>query len=131
MRMNTNHVGIRTCRNRRENSLDNFSSPGIIPRMSETYSKPTTMLLQHLDEFTEDELIHLDRLIVERLRLMHQVKAHRAMTQFRVGQRVQFGSSSGRVVTGILAKYNRKSVTVVTEQGESWTVAPTLLQPAS
>jgi hypothetical protein len=99
--------------------------------MSETYSKPTTMLLQHLDEFTEDELIHLNRLIVERLRLMQQVKAHRAMTQFRVGQRVKFGASSGRVVMGVLTKYNRKSVTVVTEQGESWTVAPTLLQPAN
>jgi len=99
--------------------------------MAEPYSKPTTMLLQHLDEFTEDELIHLNRLIVERLRLMHQVKAHRAMTQFRVGQRVQFQSNTGRLVVGVLTKYNRKSVTVVTEQGESWTVAPTLLQPAS
>jgi hypothetical protein len=99
--------------------------------MAEQYSKPTTMLLQHLDEFTEVELIHLNRLIVERLRLMRQVKAHRAMTQFRVGQRVQFNSNAGQLVTGVLTKYNRKSVTVVTEQGGSWTVAPTLLEPAT
>jgi len=96
--------------------------------MAEPYPKPTTMLLQHLDEFTEDELIHLNRLIVERLRLMHQVKAHRAMTQFRVGQRVQFQSNTGRLVVGVLTKYNRKSVTVVTDQGASWTVSPSLLQ---
>ena len=80
---------------------------------------------------SSDELHHLNRLIVERLRLMQQVKAHRAMTQFRVGQRVKFGSSTGRVVSGVLTKYNRKSVTVITEQGESWTVAPTLLQSAN
>jgi hypothetical protein len=97
--------------------------------MAETYSQPTAMLLAHLDEFTEEELRHLNRLIVERLRLMHQVKAHKAMTQFRVGQRVQFTASTGRVVTGVLTKYNRKSVSIVTEQGESWTVAPTLLRP--
>jgi len=96
--------------------------------MSETYSKPTQMLLAHLDEFTEEELRHLNRLIVERLRLMQQVKAHKAMTQFRVGQRVQFITHSGRVVLGVLTKYNRKSVSVVTEQGESWTVAPALLR---
>jgi len=60
---------------------------------------------------------------------MQQVKAHKAMTQFRVGQRVQFGSSTGGVVTGVLTKYNRKSVSVVTEQGESWTVSPALLRP--
>jgi hypothetical protein len=99
--------------------------------MAETYSKPTAMLLAHMDEFTEEELRHLNRLIVERLRLMHQVKAHKAMTQFRVGQRVQFTAGTGRVVTGVLTKYNRKSVSVVTEQGESWTVAPTLLRSAS
>lgn len=97
--------------------------------MGEAYSKPTQTLLAHLDEFTEEELRHLNRLIVERLRLMQQVKAHRAMTQFRVGQRVQFGSNTGGLVTGVLTKYNRKSVSVVTDQGESWTVAPTLLRP--
>jgi hypothetical protein len=97
--------------------------------MSETYSKPTQMLLAHLDDFTEQELHHLNRLIVERLRLMHQVKAHKAMTQFRVGQRVQFTANTGRVVIGVLTKYNRKSVSIVAETGESWTVAPTLLRP--
>jgi hypothetical protein len=80
-----------------------------------------------MDQFTEEELLHLNRLVVERIRLIHQVKAHRAMTQFRVGQRVQFTARDGRVITGILAKYNRKSVTVVTEDGGSWTVSPSLL----
>ncbi len=87
-------------------------------------------MLSHLEEFTEEELVHLNRLIVERVRLMQQVKAHRAMTQFRVGQRVKFNSNAGQPVVGTLAKYNRKSVTVVTADGHSWTVSPTFLQPA-
>jgi hypothetical protein len=98
--------------------------------MPEGYSKPTQLLLAHLDEFTEEELHHLNRLIVERLRLMNQVKAHRAMTQFRIGQRVRFSSRTGEFITGVLTKYNRKSVTVVTEHGSTWTVAPSFLQPA-
>ena len=96
--------------------------------MSETFSPVVAQTLARLDEFTEEELLHLNRLIVERIRLMHQVKAHRAMTQFRVGQRVQFISRAGSTVTGVLTKYNRKSVSVVTEEGESWTVAPSLLR---
>jgi len=96
--------------------------------MSEQFSPPVAQVLARLEEFTEEELHHLNRLIVERLRLMHQVKAHRAMTQFRVGQRVQFNTNTGRIVRGILTKYNRKSVSILSDQGESWTVAPSLLR---
>ncbi len=97
--------------------------------MGESYSKPAAMLLSHLDDFTEDELHHLNRLIVERLRLMQQVKAHQAMVKFRVGQQVGFTSPNGQLITGVLTKYNRKSVTVVTQQGASWNVSPSFLRP--
>jgi hypothetical protein len=103
----------------------------MIPLMTETYSPVIAQTLARLDEFTEEELVHLNRLVVERLRLIQQVKAHRAMTQFRVGQRVQFTAPSGKLVIGTLTKYNRKSVGVVTDQGESWTVAPGFLQPVA
>ncbi len=96
--------------------------------MSERFSAPVAAVLAHIEEFTEEELHHLNRLIVERLRLMQQVRAHRAMTQFRVGQRVRFTSNTGQFITGVLTKYNRKSVTVVTDQGSTWTVSPSFLQ---
>ncbi len=98
--------------------------------MSEGFSPLATQILAHLDDFTEAELHHLNRLIVERLRLMQQVKAHGAMIKFRIGQRVQFDSPSG-VVVGVLTKYNRKSVSVRTDHGTSWTVSPTFLRPAN
>jgi hypothetical protein len=97
--------------------------------MTETYSPVIAQTLAHLDEFTEEELHHLNRLIVERIRLMHQVKAHRVMTQFRVGQRVQFTTPTGQLVIGVLTKYNRKSVGVISDQGVRWTVGPGLLRP--
>ncbi len=89
---------------------------------------PVSQILARLDQFTEEELVHLNRLVVERLRLMRQVRDHQAMIQFRVGQRVSFAMANGRVVRGVLTKYNRKSVGVLTDQGESWTVAPGLLR---
>ena len=33
-----------------------------------------------------------------------------------------------RVRVGILSRYNKKTVTVITEEGQHWTVAPTLLR---
>jgi hypothetical protein len=33
-------------------------------------------------------------------------------------------------VTGVLVKYNQKAVTVVTDEGQRWNVAPALLRPA-
>jgi hypothetical protein len=32
------------------------------------------------------------------------------------------------ILFGIIAKYNQKSVTVITESGQRWTVAPTFLR---
>src|SRR5690242_7316199 len=83
-----------------------------------------------IDGLTEPELIDLNRRIVERLRVMQQLRAHRNMLQFSVGQRVRFRANA-RTVEGTLTRYNRKTVTVITEAGEHWTVAPSLLEPAT
>jgi hypothetical protein len=89
-----------------------------------------TEVLGRLDQFTEEELLHLNRLIVERLKVMQQLRAHGAMIQFRIGQTVTFPDSRGHPITGILTKYNRKSVTVVTHEGGHWNVSPSLLKPS-
>jgi hypothetical protein len=96
--------------------------------MSDAVGSPVSQLLARLDQFTEEELVHLNRLVVERLRLIRQVRDHQAMIQFRVGQRVTFTTSAGRTVRGVLTRYNRKSVSVLSEQGQSWTVAPSLIR---
>ena len=83
-----------------------------------------------IDGLTERELIDLNRRIVERLRMLQQLRAHKNMLQFSVGQRVRFRTNA-RTVEGILTRYNRKTVTVLTDAGEHWNVAPSLLEAAT
>jgi hypothetical protein len=84
----------------------------------------------NIDHLTEPELIELNRRIVERLRMMHQMKAHVRMLEFAIGERVWFQTESNRV-EGMLVRYNKKSVTVVTDDGGRWTVSPALLRRAA
>jgi hypothetical protein len=80
-----------------------------------------------LSQLTEAELVDLNRRIVERLRMIRQVHAHVKMLEFTIGERVWF-QTDVRKVEGVLVRYNKKSVTVVTDDGEHWNVAPGLLQ---
>ena len=83
-----------------------------------------------IDGLNERELRDPDSRIVERLRMMGQLRAHRNMLQFHIGQRVRF-RADWREVQGILSRYNRKTVTVITDGGERWNVAPALLLPGA
>jgi hypothetical protein len=49
------------------------------------------------------------------------------MLDFRIGERVKFHPTGSPEVTGILTRYNKKTVTVVTDSGQHWNVAPGLL----
>lgn len=82
-----------------------------------------------LSQLTEAELVDLNRRIVERLRMIRQVHAHVRMLEFSIGERVCFQTDLRRV-EGVLVRYNKKSVTVVTDEGERWTVSPGFLQRA-
>ena len=84
-----------------------------------------------IDGLTEAELIDLNRRIVERLRLLRQMRAHKQMLEFRIGDRVAFQADGRCAVEGMLTRYNRKSVTVITDDGHQWNVAPGLLSRAA
>jgi hypothetical protein len=84
-----------------------------------------------IDGLDEAELIDLNHRIVARLRLLQQMRTHGAMLQFSIGERVSFQPDGRAPVFGIVTKYNRKSVTVITEQGEHWNISPGLLQKAT
>ena len=76
---------------------------------------------------SEDELIDLHRRITERLRFLSQTRAHHKMLEFKVGDRVTFKPDDRPALFGVLTKYNKKTVTVITDNGEHWNVAPGLL----
>jgi hypothetical protein len=50
------------------------------------------------------------------------------MLDFSVGDRVSFQPDGRPVLFGVLTRYNKKTVTVITEGGEHWTVSPHLLR---
>ena len=85
----------------------------------------------NIDDLTEAELIDLNHRIVERLRVMNQLRAHKAMLEFRLGDRVTFEPDGAEPVVGILTRYNRRSVTVLTDDGRRWNVSPSLLRLAN
>ena len=81
-----------------------------------------------IDKLTEPELVDLNNRIVARLKFLQQVRAHASMLKFSLGERVTFQPDGHPVLFGVITKYNRKSVTVMTETGQHWTVAPTFLR---
>jgi hypothetical protein len=83
-----------------------------------------------IDKLTEAELIDLNHRIVERLRLLNQLRAHVDMLEFRIGDRVSFQPDGRPLVTGMLTRYNKKTVTVITDTGQRWNVTPTFLRRA-
>jgi|ERR1043166_6596315 hypothetical protein len=81
-----------------------------------------------IDNLTEAELIDLNNRIVERLRFMHQARSHKRMLDFKIGDRVSFQPEGRGTIIGILTRYNKKTVTIITDTGERWNVAPVFLR---
>jgi hypothetical protein len=88
------------------------------------------MMKIDIDKLTEEELIDLNNRVVARLRFLNQMRAHTQMLEFRIGDRVAFQPEGRPPIVGMLTRYNKKSVTVVTDSGEHWNVSPALLRKA-
>ena len=80
-----------------------------------------------IDTWTEPELIELNHKIVERLKFLASMRAHADMMAYNMGEQVSFSPVGRSEVTGILVKYNKKTVTILTEDGQKWNVSPHLL----
>ncbi|MBF0104951.1 MAG: hypothetical protein HQM16_06450 [Deltaproteobacteria bacterium] len=52
----------------------------------------------------------------------------RLIVLFKIGDRVTFYPSGHEPQTGTLTRFNRKSVTVITDNGGHWNVAPTPIE---
>jgi hypothetical protein len=80
-----------------------------------------------IDTLTGSELIDLNHRIVSRLRILRDMRAHAGMLEFRIGDRVSFQPPGQRAREGVLTRYNRKTVTVLTDDGGQWNVSPEFL----
>jgi hypothetical protein len=96
-------------------------------------SRPAAALEEELmkidiDKLTEPELVDLNHRIVARLRFLGQMRAHTEMLEFKIGDRVRFKPKGRNPVEGMLTRYNKKTVTVITDDGQQWNVSPTFLR---
>jgi hypothetical protein len=82
----------------------------------------------NIDNLTEAELVDLNNRIVERLKFLSQMHAHAEMLEFKIGDRVVFRPTGRGEVVGMLTRYNRKTVTVITDDGQRWNVSPALIR---
>lgn len=85
-----------------------------------------------INHLTADELIELNHQIIERLKMLETLETleiHKSMMQLHSGARVSFQSPAGEQIVATVMKFNRKTVTVVTDAGRRWNVSPHLLVP--
>ena len=83
-----------------------------------------------IDKLSERELIDLNHRIVARLRFVREMRVHAEMLEFRIGDRVTFEPPGHRQLEGMLTRYNKKTVTVITDNGGRWNVSPNYLRKA-
>ena len=66
-----------------------------------------------IDHLTIEELERLNHRIVERLKFLDTMQAHRDMMAFNLGTQVRFDSRQHGRVFGTIIKFNRKTVSVL------------------
>jgi hypothetical protein len=91
--------------------------------------KDRNTAMEAIRHLGEEDLRFLNRLIIERLKLIAQARSTALMTRFNIGDRVGFRAPSGEWKSGVVQKLNKKTVTVLTDKGHHWNVSPGFLCP--
>lgn len=84
-----------------------------------------------LTKLTEQELIELNRRVVDRIRILREARCLDSMVEFNLGDRVTFKPDGGHEIIGTVVRRNRKSITVATTDGHQWRVPPSFLKKVS
>lgn len=74
----------------------------------------------------EDDLIFLNKLIIERLKLIAQAKSTHHMARFNIGDRIGFRTHDGKKI-GVIIRLNKKTASIRTDDGADWNVSPVYL----
>jgi len=72
-----------------------------------------------LEALDYDELVELNHRIVERLRFLDSIHTHNKMMQFSPGNKVCFDPPNRETRFGTICRYNRETVTVITDTGQN------------
>jgi hypothetical protein len=95
----------------------------------------TQSIMRKFDPVIKDlsmhELIVLNKMVVERIRIMQKAGTLMSMSQFNVGDRVSWNGSDGIVRSGIIIRINHKTASLDIGNKSYWTVSPQLLRKES
>lgn len=80
-----------------------------------------------ITKFSEAQLSQLNQKIVARLKFLQETRMRQQMQNFEVGDQVSFHAPGHDPKVGIVAKCNRKTITVITDDRHQWNVAPVFL----
>ena len=86
------------------------------------------LFVQALRHLGEDDLVYLNRMVVERLNLLAQARSTVQLAQFAEGDRVEFSTSDGTLKRGTVMRLNKKTASLLTDDGQNWKVSPALLR---
>ncbi len=82
-------------------------------------------IVNHLGE---QDLLALNQLIAERIKVVRAEKKVQSMAAFEVGDAVFFTDKQQQRVDATVLRLNKKTLSLVTDDGERWNVAPELCQ---
>jgi hypothetical protein len=83
-----------------------------------------------ITELTYDELIQLNEMIVSRIKQMRKAGTLISMSRFRLGEHVKW-NHQGQAGSGIIVRFNHKTVSVQGDDGIAWKIPPGLLHKAN
>lgn len=92
----------------------------------------TRIEIEKIEEFIKglniDELHLLNRLVVQRVKILRQIETSEEMRRFNIGEQVSFTDNYGRMIEGRITKINKKTISVETQDHGRWNVHPSLLR---
>ncbi len=77
-----------------------------------------------IKELTEDELVYLNKLVVERIKYLRQVETTNQMAIFNLGDRVEFQDNHNTMLQGRVIRINKKTLTILMDNKKQWNVHP-------
>jgi uncharacterized cupredoxin-like copper-binding protein len=89
------------------------------------------LFVQALRHMSEEDLLYLNCMVVERLNLLAQAKSTVQLAQFAEGDRVSFTDNAGTLKHGRVIRLNKKTVSLVTDDGHHWKVSPGFLRKST
>lgn len=81
-------------------------------------------------ELNYPELVVLNRMVVERIRMIQKARTLVSMSRFHVNDRVIWTGRDGSVRTGVIIRLNQRTATIKTAMDEYWKVSPQFLRKA-